>query len=387
LRILAVTFDGAGNLPPERSLFRALMARGHSVTVLAHDTQRTAIEADGAAFLPFAHAPQRSAIAPTSVAEELIVLFEHVIFSEAIGRDAADAINAHRPDALLMDYFLVCALLAGRASRLPMVPLCHTVYVRERLFGAPYAQRMERLHRFAASLGGSVAASFDALIAETPCALVFSYLDLNPAIADLPPSLLHVGPLRQAPAGIALRERRYPDRPLVLASLSTSFQDQLRVLRTIATALGELPVEGVMTTGPAIAPQDICAPENVEVIAFAPHEAILPTANLLITHAGHGTVMAGMEFGVPMLCLPMGRDQPLVAKCAASLGVAHVAAPDTPDLATTVEAALADEGMRAKAAAFARSVRGFGGEAAAVAAVEAAAGGGPSRAAPANATR
>jgi MGT family glycosyltransferase len=386
LRILAVTFDGAGNLPPERSLFRALMARGHNVTVLAHDTQRAAIEADGAAFLPFAHAAQRCAIAPTSIAEEPTVLFEHVIFSEAIGRDAADAIKTYRPHTLLIDYFLVCALLAGRASRLPVIPLCHSIYVCERLFGAPYAQRMERLRGFAASLGASVASSFDALIAEAPCALVFSYPALNPALDDLPPSLLHVGPLRQAPAGIALRERRYPDRPLVLASLSTSFQDQLRVLRTIATALGALPVEGVMTTGPAIAPQDIRAPENVEVIAFAPHEAILPTADLLITHAGHGTVLAGMEFGVPMLCLPMGRDQPLVAKCAASLGVAHVAAPDTPDLRAAIEAALADRGMREKAAAFARSIRGFGGEAAAVAAVEAAAHGRPRRAAPANTT-
>ena len=73
LRILAVTFDGAGNFPPERALFRALTTRGHKVTVLAHDTQRAAIEADGAAFHPFAHAPQRSAISPTSVADELAV--------------------------------------------------------------------------------------------------------------------------------------------------------------------------------------------------------------------------------------------------------------------------------------------------------------------------
>ena len=115
------------------------------------------------------------------------------------------------------------------------------------------------------------------------------------------------------------------------------------------------------------------------MIAFAPHEAILPTTELLITHAGHGTVLAGMEFGVPMLCQPMGRDQPLVAKSAASLGVAHVATPDAPDLKAPIKAALADRGMREKAAAFARSVREFGGEAAAVAAVEAAARRGPNR--------
>ena len=35
-RYLMVTWDGAGDLPPERSLVRALVARGHQVDVLAH---------------------------------------------------------------------------------------------------------------------------------------------------------------------------------------------------------------------------------------------------------------------------------------------------------------------------------------------------------------
>ena len=44
-----------------------------------------------------------------------------------------------------------------------------------------------------------------------------------------------------------------------------------------------------------------------------PHPAVLPHASLVITHAGHGTVMAAIGAGVPLVCVPMGRDQPAVA--------------------------------------------------------------------------
>ena len=49
---LLVTWDGAGNLPPEHSLVRALIARGHTVRALAHESVRPALEADGAQWLP-----------------------------------------------------------------------------------------------------------------------------------------------------------------------------------------------------------------------------------------------------------------------------------------------------------------------------------------------
>ena len=52
MKILLVTWDGAGNFPPERALVRGLIARGHSVHVLAHDTLRSQVKDDGAEFEP-----------------------------------------------------------------------------------------------------------------------------------------------------------------------------------------------------------------------------------------------------------------------------------------------------------------------------------------------
>jgi UDP:flavonoid glycosyltransferase YjiC (YdhE family) len=41
----------------------------------------------------------------------------------------------------------------------------------------------------------------------------------------------------------------------------------------------------------------------------APHDAVMREASLVVTHCGHGTVMRALAHSLPMLCLPMGRDQ------------------------------------------------------------------------------
>jgi UDP:flavonoid glycosyltransferase YjiC (YdhE family) len=41
----------------------------------------------------------------------------------------------------------------------------------------------------------------------------------------------------------------------------------------------------------------------------------------MITHAGHSSVVRGMSHGVPLLCIPLGRDQPFNAGRVEAIGV------------------------------------------------------------------
>jgi MGT family glycosyltransferase len=103
------------------------------------------------------------------------------------------------------------------------------------------------------------------------------------------------------------------DDPLVLVGLSSTWMDQVPALERIAAALGRLPVRGVITTGPAVDPSAISAPPNVSVVRTAPHGEVLRHASAVVTHAGHGTVAKSLAAGLPVVCLPLGRDQPDVA--------------------------------------------------------------------------
>src|SRR5215831_16073142 len=70
--------------------------------------------------------------------------------------------------------------------------------------------------------------------------------------------------------------------------------------------------EGLLqrATGAAVDPAVVAAPHNVTVTRWARHADVLPHCSAVITHGGHGTVMKTLIAGVPLIVVPLGRDQP-----------------------------------------------------------------------------
>ena len=95
---------------------------------------------------------------------------------------------------------------------------------------------------------------------------------------------------------------------------------------------------------------------------------MLPQIAAVITHAGMSTVATALAAGIPLVCVPQGRDQPLNAARVAEVGAGLHVAPDAVDvdLAAAVLAVLSDPRFRSTAQEFrARSAElGFGQQAA-----------------------
>jgi UDP:flavonoid glycosyltransferase YjiC (YdhE family) len=68
-------------------------------------------------------------------------------------------------------------------------------------------------------------------------------------------------------------------------------------------------MRGLITTGLALVGHTLPAPDNVAVVPSAPHAQVIPQASAVVSHCGHGTALKALSHGVPLLCLPMGRDQ------------------------------------------------------------------------------
>jgi MGT family glycosyltransferase len=127
-----------------------------------------------------------------------------------------------------------------------------------------------------------------------------------------PAQLAYAGPELDDPEWIA--EWRSPwsasdPRPLVLVGFSTTFQNQTDALCRVVEALRDLDVRAVVTAGPAVAVASLPHAANVYVCQSAPHSAVMKEAAVVVTHAGHGTVIRALAAGVPLVCMPMGRDQ------------------------------------------------------------------------------
>jgi UDP:flavonoid glycosyltransferase YjiC (YdhE family) len=89
----------------------------------------------------------------------------------------------------------------------------------------------------------------------------------------------------------------------------------------------------------------------VEVREFVPHSAVFGEASLVVTHAGMGTVHAALAAGVPLLCIPDGRDQNDIAVRVAAHGAGARVRRNarTPAIRRAIEAALADDSLRREA--------------------------------------
>ena len=67
----------------------------------------------------------------------------------------------------------------------------------------------------------------------------------------------------------------------------------------------------VTTVGPGVDAADLGAqPSNVLVLPYLAQAVLLPHCDAVISHAGAGTMLGALCFGLPQLCLPQGTDQP-----------------------------------------------------------------------------
>ncbi len=103
------------------------------------------------------------------------------------------------------------------------------------------------------------------------------------------------------------------DRPLVLVTTSSEFQDDGVLVRTALEALADEPVT-VVATMPAGVPDDLVVPANARVERFLPHGPILERAAVAVTHGGMGGTQKALSHGVPVCVVPFGRDQLEVAR-------------------------------------------------------------------------
>ena len=103
------------------------------------------------------------------------------------------------------------------------------------------------------------------------------------------------------------------DRPIVLVTTSSEFQDDARLVKVALEALAEEPV-AVRATLPAGDPARVRAPANARVERFIPHRPVLDRAACAVTHGGMGATQKALAHGVPVCAVPFGRDQLEVAR-------------------------------------------------------------------------
>jgi MGT family glycosyltransferase len=108
------------------------------------------------------------------------------------------------------------------------------------------------------------------------------------------------------------------ERPLVLVTCSSEFQDDGKLART-ALGLAGGAYELVVTTA-GFDPAKLAAPQGTHVYRFLPHRPLLERAACVVCHGGMGITQKALAAGVPVCAVPFGRDQFEVARRVAVAG-------------------------------------------------------------------
>ena len=354
LRVLMVYWDGGGNLPPQHALARELKRRGHEVHVLTHDTQAKSVASDGATFRSLATARQWDPTRHNTADEERAFISEGLAGSSGFAGDFLATHAALGPDICVIDVMLISTQKLAIERGITFAVFNHLAWITE-------GGCMGFLNSIVAAVQepGAGSTLFD-LLNSAPLVLAASYPDFGTQTSTAP-HIHFVGPIRE-PVVSAPWPRRFPDRPFVLVSLSSTFQGQGSTLRNICTALAPLPLEVLVTTGRGFTPDSLPVADTLEARSFVPHDAVLPSVDLVVTHAGLGTLMYSAGTGVPCLCFPNGRDQNDNAARIEALGLGHALSPDaTPaEIGNAVMGMLRDQASRTACHAFASRVKRFG---------------------------
>lgn len=347
--ILMTTFHGAGNTPPMMSVVEALRGRGHTVRVLGDTVLKPDIEAAGAEHVAWTEAPQRTAPGrdgdffrdweSPDPAQNFAALRDSLAVGPA-ARYAADTlaeIARRRPDVLLTEVLIMMGpLIAAEATGIPSVVVNPTINIvpapgvppfgfgfdlarddadleRDRMFGQialdAWDVALPTLNQARSEYGlAPLEHTLDQ--ARSAALMLVMTSDALDFPGELPPTVQVVGPRLADPSWVEPWAAPAGDAPLVLGALSSDYQAQETLLANVVAALGRLEVRGVVTTGRGIAPESVGeVPDHVQVVESAPHSAVLRSASAVVTHCGHGTTIKALAAGVPLVCVPLGRDQ------------------------------------------------------------------------------
>jgi UDP:flavonoid glycosyltransferase YjiC (YdhE family) len=350
-RFLFAHFEGGGNTPPMLAIVRRLVARGHKVRVLSDFCNQTEVESEGASFTFWTGLPRRLDKSPdldpikdwevSSPLALLVRVRDRLLVGPALAyaRDLLQELEHFPANTVVTSEMLLGVMAAAESAAVPCVALSPNICLFplpgvppfgpgfQPARGLPGRMRDALVRNFSLRVFGQGTAAFNVTrrslglaplghpleqVARAARHLVLTSAAFDFPATSLPRNVVYTGPELEDPAWVEPWVSPWSagdPRPLVIVGFSSTFQNQAKVLGRVVEALSKLQVRAVVTAGPALNVTDLPAAPNVFVCCSAPHSQLLPQAAAVVTHAGHGTVIRSLAAGVPLLCMPMGRDQ------------------------------------------------------------------------------
>jgi MGT family glycosyltransferase len=329
--MLLGAFGDPGHAFPMIALGRALAARGHHITVQTWRRWQQDIEAEG---LDFAPAPEYQ-VFPSG--PEPLDFYEAVVHA---ANDTRPLVRELRPDLVVADILTLAPALAAELEGRPCATLIPHVYphgapefpiyslgarMPRTAVGRSFWRQAQRVVERGLERGRRELNDTRAQLGLAPLDYVHNGISRQLAlVATFPqleyprtwPAHVHVvGPLMWEPpahevalpvggrsSGVA------PDAPLVLIAPSTAQDSEHTLLRAALRGLADAPVRVLATYNRRLPPRSLSVPDNARVVEWVSYSRTMPQCDLVVCHAGHGTLVRALSSGCAVVACPAVGD-------------------------------------------------------------------------------
>lgn len=344
-RVLAYTTPALGHLYPMTPTLDELVARGHEVILRTISSGVEQVAGRGFDVGPIDPAIEELEFEDWRESDPRKALKRSVEMLASRGAPESAELQAlideHRPDCLLVDMNCFGGLAVAERWGGPWAAFCPFPLPLSAPESPPYGPGLApargpigrmRDRVLGPIVRGTLNSAMMPAMSETRVALGLEPLSTTDEMVLRPPLLINttaepfeyprqswpesirlVGACDWEPAAEPPAWLDEVDRPIVLVTTSSIFQNDGRLVEVAFEALEGEDVE-VVATVPSGEIPPISVPGNARLVEFCPHGPILDRAVCAITHGGMGATQKALARAVPVCAVPFGRDQSEVAR-------------------------------------------------------------------------
>lgn len=339
--MLFVALAGHGHVTPTLPLVAELVRRGHRVDYATGREHADAVSDAGASWV--ALPPLEPFNPPPQVGPEVVALWLRHFFAALAATYPVlhEHCLADRPDGVCYDATNWPARVVAEQLGIPAVRTVPNLAANDTYsqvddqltagLGADHPEMTaltDDIAAFATRYGVELdfAATMDVTEALN---LVFLPREFQPAGESFDARFRFLGPM------LGDREQREPwsptrlDLPLLFVSLGSIFTDHPEFYRTCLEAFGDGTWQVAMTIGETDPASLGPLPPTIEVRSWFPQPAVLRHAAAFVTHAGMGSTMEALYYGVPLVTFPQMPEQVVNVDRVQDLGLGQRLDPDT----------------------------------------------------------
>ena len=328
-RILLGAFGDPGHAFPMIALGRALVARGHDVTLQTWRRWQAHVEHEG---VRFAAAPEYQ-VFPQGPAP--LDFYEAVVHATL---DTRPLVADLAPDVVVADILTLAPALAAELEGRPCATLIPHVYphgasefpiyslgarMPATALGRAFWRRAQHAVARGLELGRRELNETRERLGLPPLEHVHGGISRQLALVATFPQLEYprrwpthahvVGPLMWEPPAEDVALPTAPsggggEQPLVLVAPSTAQDAEHRLLRAALEGLADMPVRILATYNRRLPPGPLRVPANARVVDWVSYSRTMPLCDLVVCHAGHGTLVRALACGTPVVAAPAAGD-------------------------------------------------------------------------------